>query len=151
MDPLSIIVMALATGAAAVGQSAIKDSYAAVRALLVRRFSSVGVDVLERDPSSPARQEVIKEDLARSGAADDRDVLAHIEQLLEAISQGGSSSAPGTKAVDLKQVRAAQIMIKSVIAEGKDVSAFTAQDVTVGGTFWVEGVEARSSEPDPKD
>jgi hypothetical protein len=150
MDPLSIIVTALATGAAAVAQSAVKDSYAAVRALLVRRFSSVGVDVLERDPSSPARQEVIKEDLVRSGAANDKEVLEHIEGLLEAISQSGSSSSHGTQAVDLKQVRAAQLVIKSVIAEGRDVGAFAAQDVVVGGTFWVEGVEARSGGSDPK-
>lgn len=155
LNQLTAIVMALATGAAAgtatAAESAVKDAYTAVRTLLARRFPSIGLDVLERDPGSPARQEVVKEDLASSGAAGDEEVLKHIERLLEAISKSATPSSHGTQAVDLNRVRAAQLVIKSVTAEGGNVGAFAAQDVTVGGTFWVENVEARDAASGPKD
>lgn len=155
MNALTAIVMALATGAAAgtatAAESAVKDAYAAVRGLLARRFPSVGLDVLERDPGSPARQDVVKEDLASSGAASDEEVLAHVERLLEAIAKNASPASHGTQAVDLNQVRAAQLVIKSVTAEGADAGAFAAHDVAVGGTFWVEDIVARSADSGPKD
>jgi hypothetical protein len=67
MDPLTSLVTALAAGAAAALQSTVeqvvKDSYAALKGLIQRKYTQVNVDQLEANPSSKSRRGVVEEDL----------------------------------------------------------------------------------------
>ena len=98
MDPLTSLVTALATGAAAALKStveqAVKDSYAALKKLIQRKYTQVRVDQLEINPSSKNRRGVIEEELKVAGADTDVEVLQLAQALLDAIR----SSTPETAA-----------------------------------------------------
>jgi hypothetical protein len=102
MDPISIIVLALAAGAAAaskdVAAQAVKDGYAGLKALIIRKFGSKGdvqgaVDQAEKKPDSEARQAVLKEELQAAGADKDDDLLKQAQALIELLKQHGASGA----------------------------------------------------------
>jgi hypothetical protein len=72
MDPISIIALALVAGAAAsakdVAAQVVKDGYAGLKALIVRKFGGKGdvqnaVEQIGKKPDSEARQAVVKEEL----------------------------------------------------------------------------------------
>jgi len=149
MDPLSMIVAALATGAAAVASSAVGDAYAAVKTLLRQRFDGVALETLEQNPKSAPRQEVVKEDLDTSGAARDEEFLQLVQQLLGAIEKSGAGSGP-VPAFDLEHVRAAELVIKRIVAEGPSTAILRGHDVEVTGMFEVSDVTVRSTESGPK-
>lgn len=75
MEPISIIIMALVAGAAAAikptTEQAIKDAYAGIKALILHRYGNIHVTLLEEDPTSKTHQAVLKEDLEKTGAAQD--------------------------------------------------------------------------------
>jgi hypothetical protein len=89
MDPLTSLVTALAAGTAAALQStveqAIKDSYAALKALIQRKYAQVNLDQLEANPSSKSRRGVVEEDLKAAGAETDAEVIQKAQGLLETI------------------------------------------------------------------
>ena len=99
MDPLTILATALVLGAAeglkpTAGQ-AIRDGYAGLKALLLRKLGErqeVG-DVLERveqKPDSEGRKTVLKEDLEAAGAHKDKELLAAAKDLLEKADPQGA-------------------------------------------------------------
>ena len=71
MDPITVIVAALAAGAAAglkpTAEQAIKDAYAGLKALILARYNRAApaLDQLEQAPESKARRAVVEEDLGR--------------------------------------------------------------------------------------
>src|SRR5262249_44949613 len=91
MEPITAIVTALALGAAAglkpVAEQAIKDSYAALKALITRKYAQVPLDQLEANPSSKSRQGVVEEELAAAQADQDPEVQQHAQALIEAIQR----------------------------------------------------------------
>src|SRR5260370_24017348 len=107
MDPISIIVMALVSGAAAAikptTEQAIKDSYAGIKGLIQRKFGRVDVAVLETDPASKARQAVVQEDLEKAGAGQDEELLRQAKALLDTI-QTHAPDAPRAVGVDLEDI-----------------------------------------------
>ena len=115
MDPISIIVTALVAGAATalkpITEQAIKDAYAGMKGLIQRKYGRVDVAVLETDPASQARQAVVKEDLERTGAGQDEEVLREAKALLDAI-QAHASNVPKAVGLDLvvNWVKSAQIL-----------------------------------------
>jgi hypothetical protein len=60
MDPVTVIVSALALGAAAglkdTASAVVQDAYGAVKALLVRHYADVDVGPVERRPDSVAQR-----------------------------------------------------------------------------------------------
>jgi hypothetical protein len=68
-------------------EQAVKDSYAALKGLIQRKYAQVNVDQLEANPSSKSRRGVVKEDLKAAGADADAEVLQHAQMLLEAIQR----------------------------------------------------------------
>lgn len=129
MDPISLIVAALVAGAVAsakdVAGDAIKDSYAALKELLKRRFSKAadqdsadekseapaGVDpnvVLEAHASSPETWDLpVREALKASGAAHDSEILAAAQALLDAADGAGGQS--GKYRVDARGAQGVQV------------------------------------------
>src|SRR5512136_480243 len=96
MDPISIIALALVAGAAAsakdVAAKAVKDGYAGLKALIVRKFGGKGdvqnaVEQMEKKPDSEARQGMVKEELQTVGADKDEEVLKLAQALVELLKQ----------------------------------------------------------------
>jgi len=124
MDPISIIVLALAAGAAAglkpTAENAIKDAYAGVKALIQRKYAKVDLTPLEQKPESTAKRESLREDLAEAGAGDDLALLDQVEKLLDVLEKHGQATATAI-GIDIKEVKAGALKIRQVTAEGTGI------------------------------
>jgi hypothetical protein len=94
MDPLSMIAIALTTGATAAlkptAEQAIKDAYAGLKALIQRKFGASSevakaVDGVETKPDSQGRQTTLKEELTAANVAQDQDILQAAQRLLDLV------------------------------------------------------------------
>lgn len=101
MDPLSLIVTAVATGAALglkpTVEQAIKDAYAGLKQLIIDRYGDRGdvaeaVENVESKPESEGRKAVLQEELEEAGAAEDEDVLEAAQALLEKADPEGAET-----------------------------------------------------------
>jgi hypothetical protein len=124
MEPVTMIATALALGAAAglkpTAEQAVKDAYAALKALIKSRYPKVSVEQLEEAAASKARRSVIEEDLTSVQAADDREVLQRAKNLMEAVHRHAPAAAAAV-GVDLDDIRAAAIEIEDIVAQGTGV------------------------------
>ena len=107
MDPITIIVTAIAAGAVAatkdVTAQAVKDGYAALKTLIVRKFGQKAdvadaVEVVEKKPDSEARQAVLREELETAGAAQDTELVRQAQALLDLLKQHGLTAGPSYQA-----------------------------------------------------
>ena len=150
MDPITIIVTALALGAAAglkpTAEQAVKDTYAGIKKLIQDKYQHINLALLEGDPASEARQGVVKEDLAKAKADQDEDVLRQAQALLDAI-QKHAPEAAGAVGVDLEDIKGASLTIEDIIATGTGVKV---KGADLSGDIGVKGVRAGfGGEPDP--
>ena len=94
MDPVTMIVLALAAGAAAglkpTAEQAVKDAYAGVKALILRKYANVDLTLLERKPDSEAKRQCMREDLADAGAGKDSELRRESQH----VDQGASKERP---------------------------------------------------------
>ena len=100
IDPVTIqttIVTALALGAAAglqeTAAQAVKDAYGAVKSLIQKKYRRVDLAILEDDPSSEARQAVVKEEIAKTDMAQDAELAELVRQLVDAIEANAPQAA----------------------------------------------------------
>ncbi len=109
MDPLSVILSAVVTGAATAlkptAEQAVKDAYAGLKRLIVNRYGdkadvSSAVEKVEAKPESEGRQLTLKEELTDAGADQDEELVQLAQALLEALK----STAEGRAAVSKYQV-----------------------------------------------
>jgi hypothetical protein len=149
MDPLTSLVTALAAGAATAlkptVEQAVKDSYAVLKGLIQRKYAQVNVELLEQDPTSASRRTVVKEDLAKTDAAQDADVLHTAKALLDEL-QRQVPDVPGAVGVDLHAIRAASLTIEDIIATGTGVKvdgADISSDMTIKGVRTISPGGAR--------
>ncbi len=114
MDPVSLVVTAMAQGAAsALGDTvsmAVKDAYAGLNALLLRRLGGtpsgqVALDEHENDPETWERP--LARAVADSGAATDPQVVAAASHLLSLVDPAGSDQ--GRYVVDLRGAQGVQV------------------------------------------
>jgi hypothetical protein len=142
MDPISIIVAALAAGAAAgvkpAAEQAIKDAYQGIKGLIKRKYARVNIEVLEGGPASDARKAVVREDLEQTGAGQDEEVLRQAQVVLEAIRKYAPEAARAV-GVTIEKVEAGAISISDVHAEGAGVII---RDGKIQGPIDVRGVRA---------
>jgi hypothetical protein len=142
MDPLTSIVTALAAGAAAALQSTVeqvvKDSYAALKGLIQRKYTKVNIDELEANPSSRNRRGVVEEDLKAVRADQDAEVLQHAQALLEAIQRQVPQIVTAI-GVELKDIEGAALAIRRVIATGTGVKI---EQGKFSGDITIEDVHA---------
>lgn len=102
MDPLSIIVTALAAGAAEAAKpaaaQAVKDAYAGLKALILRKFGQLGTPLqgVEEKPTSEARQAALKAELGEAGAERDAELRAVLDALVQALRQHAPQSIPAS-------------------------------------------------------
>lgn len=149
MDPINIIDTALVTGAAAalkpVAEQAIKDGYDGLKGLIHRKYRHIDIAVLETDPTSKARQAVVKEDLAKSGAGLDEEVLCLAKALLDTI-QAYASDVPQTVGLDLEDIKGASLTAERILAEGPYATGVKVKSADIQGDIRFSDVTARSKE-----
>jgi RIP homotypic interaction motif len=99
LDPVTLIVTALAAGAASALQdgapAAVKDAYARLKALVTRRFihRPKGELVLTEHESAPQTWEKpLAAELFASGAEGDLDLVAAAQALMNLLDEAGSRS-----------------------------------------------------------
>ncbi|RIK53553.1 MAG: hypothetical protein DCC57_08160 [Chloroflexi bacterium] len=153
MEPVTLIVTAVALGAAAglkpTVEQAVKDAYAGIKTLILRKYGAVGLEAVEKKPDSKPKQESLAEDLQEAGAAQDTELLAQAQALIDAVEQSkiGAEAAVAI-GVDLKKVKAAALRIADVTASGTGVKV---EEGEFTGDVDIRGVRAGVDRPpDPK-
>lgn len=113
MDPITLIVTALAAGAAAgvkdAASAVVKDAYAGLKALVKKRLGEEpGTElVLARYEQAPETwQAPLMAELAGTGADGDRDLIAAAQALLDLIDETGGA---GKYAVDVRGAMGVQV------------------------------------------
>jgi hypothetical protein len=151
MDPISIIVTALVLGAAAglkpTSEQAVKDAYAGLKALLQRKFARVNVALVEDDPTSQSRQNVVKEDLAKVNADHDAEVIKAAQVLLDTVRDQAPDMAIAV-GVNLEDIKAASLRLSDIIATGTGVNVKRAK---LSGDIEIRQVRAGSDTASKKD
>jgi hypothetical protein len=132
MDPITIIATAVVAGAAAaskdVAAQAVRDAYAGLKALIVRRFGGEAdvedaVQGVEKKPESDAREAVLKEELEGAGADQDAEVLKQAQALLELLEKHN----------ELPAAYQATVYGSGAIAQGPGAVAAGERGVAIGG------------------
>jgi len=152
MDPVTSIVTALVSGAAAGLQptvtQAIKDGYASLKALLKRKYAHVSVEQLEQNPTSTARRDVVEEDLTKTDAAQDEELLRAAKALLDAIQRQAPETA-ATIGVDLEAIKGASLTIEHIIATGATATGVRAKSVETTGDITIRDVQTHDGGASP--
>jgi hypothetical protein len=122
MDPVSLIVMSLAAGAAAglkpTAEAAVRDAYAAIKGLLGRKYRGIQLEPLEQRPESDAKRASLKEDLEQEGAADDEELLEAARALAAAVKRHDPTAAKSAGVI-IEDVTAGNLRIRSIDSEGE--------------------------------
>jgi hypothetical protein len=145
VDPVSLIVLAVAAGAAAglkdSAADAVKEAYGALKRRILERHR-VDVSAVERKPDSEHKRASLKEDLADAGAGDDVELREAARRLLAEVAKHdpGAAQAVG---VDLERVTAGFISIGDVDVRGA-ATGFKGRDVNVGGGIHIGDIRADS-------
>ena len=114
MDPITLIVTALAAGAALGAQDTVsamvKDVYAGLKALVKKRLGDgPGAElVLAKHEQAPETwQAPLMAELAETGADGDRDLIAAAQALLDLLAE--AEGRPGKYTVDARGTQGVQI------------------------------------------
>ncbi|MBI3804968.1 MAG: hypothetical protein HY282_14530 [Nitrospirae bacterium] len=149
MDPISIIVTALATGAAAglkpTAAKVIQDAYEGIKGLILRKYGETSVPLLEKDPASVSRRGVVKEELERAEAGSDPELLTQAKVLLDAVQQHAPEAAEKI-GVDLEEIKGASLRISDILASGTGVKVRKAE---LTGDIEIKGVRAGGGSENP--
>ncbi len=148
MDPVSLIVGALASGAASglkktVG-TAIADGYKYLKGLISDRYG-LSTDALDKKPESPVQRAALRESLADAGAGGDSELLRAAQALLVAI-EADDPAAAETVGVELSRINAGEIDIEAIKASG-GATGVKASDITAD-SMKIKDVDARGQGAD---
>ncbi|MEM7578432.1 MAG: hypothetical protein AAF316_01030 [Cyanobacteria bacterium P01_A01_bin.80] len=122
MDP---ITTAIVTATAAVGSSAIKDSYSALIALLKKKFGEKNdlveaVNKLEAKPKSKARKDTVQEEVETAKVNDDPEIVQLAQDLLDKIKEqpGGQQIINQTQTNTVRDVKVGNDFNFAPVQEG---------------------------------
>ena len=114
MDPITLIVTALAAGAAAGAQDTVsamvKDGYAGLKALVKKRLGGrpgAELALAGHEQAPETWQAPLMAELAQSGADGDRDLIAAAQALLDLV--GGAEGRTGKYTVDVRTAQGVQV------------------------------------------
>ena len=145
MDHVTIIVAALAAGAAAglsgAAEQSVMDAYGAIKQWIQDRYADISLKNLVKDPGSKNRQGVLAEELAEAGARQDADLLAKVQALSEALAE----SEEGRRAAEVVGVKIDDVVVKGnailtdITSSGAGVIL---RKTDIGGSLEIRGVRA---------
>ena len=152
MDAATFITTALAAGASALysgalkgltsaASDAIKDAYHGARDFIKKKYSKVGVDSLESEPSSRRGQAIVKEDLERTQADSDGELLILAQKLLKVVNEYSSSTIKAVSGVTFDEIEAGGDILLENIRAGRG-SGVSVEHVKAGRNVTVRGIEA---------
>lgn len=131
MDPITLIVTALATGAVAglkpTAEKVVKDAYDGLKAIIKDKYerSREAVPVLENDPASTAGKAVVRESLEKDGAGQDEALLRQAQAVLKAVEEREPTAAEAA-GVRIEDIRSgASVNIRRIVSAG----AFSASNI----------------------
>ena len=114
MDPITLIVTALAAGAALgvtdTASSAVKDAYAGLKALVRKRFAGrpdAELLLIRHEEAPEPWQAPLMAELAETAADHDRDLVAAAEALMSLVDAAGARA--GKYTVDARGAQGVQI------------------------------------------
>jgi hypothetical protein len=114
MDPITLIVTALAAGAALglteTASSAVKDAYASLNALVRKRFTGrpeAELVLTKHEKTPEAWQAPLMAELGEAGADRDPDLVAAARALMSLVDEGGARA--GKYTVDARGARGVQV------------------------------------------
>jgi hypothetical protein len=142
MDPVTLVVVALAAGAAAglrdTAADAVKQAYSALLAVVKRRYPGADIASVEESPESEEIRGNLVRELQAAGAEPGPDVLEPAWTVLRALEDQdpGRFAAIG---VDLERVKGAFIDIVGVTGE---VGGVRVRDAEVTGGITIKDVRA---------
>ena len=121
MEPITVIVSALAAGAAAglkpMAEGVIKDAYSAIKSFIKKKYDKVDLTPLEAKPESETKRASLAEDLTDAGAANDLELLDQAKQVIDAVKQYDPESASAIGIV-LREVEAEYLEVRKIITDG---------------------------------
>lgn len=133
MDPVSVIVTALATGAAAglggTAKDAITDGYAALKTFLKNRYGSVRVAKLEEEPASKANQQMVEMDLQNAGARNDEELLRLAQSVVKLILERAPDTVQAV-GLSIEGLEAGELLADNIQSSGP---AVVVKDTKVAG------------------
>ena len=144
MDPVSIVVMAIALGATAglksTAEQAVKDLYAGLKKQISTKYASAktGVALIEKDPKSKTFQTATQELLEKTEASKDQELLDKAIQLVEAV-QKAEPETVAAFGVSLKDIKDASLEISQIESSGDGVQVEKAR---IQGPIKIKGVRA---------
>ena len=148
MDPISIIVAAVAAGAAAGlkanAETIIKDAYEGIKALIRGRYAQVDLSPIENRPESDSKRGSLAEDLSDAGAAQDLELLDQAKALADLVKERAPATGPAI-GVDLERVSAAYLNVRKVVAQGTGVKV---REGTFSGGIDIGEVQAGGTDPE---
>ena len=114
MDPITLIVTALAAGAALgvkdTASATVTDAYAGLKTLVRRRLGGAPhaeLVLAEHERAPETWQAPLMTELADAGADRDRDLVAAAQALLDLLGEGGARAAK--YAVDVRDAQGVQV------------------------------------------
>lgn len=142
MDPITVIVTALATGAASgvsgTAKNAITDAYGALKAFVKKRYGNVQVETLEKEPSSPTRQKEIKKELKKGAAGEDLELLRQARAVIDLVQEYAPQAAE-VVGVTIAKLKAQSLYVRNIESSGIGVKVI---GTTIKGDAVIEGVRA---------
>lgn len=98
MDPITAAVLAVLPAIASdVAKDAVRDAYAALKAVIRRKWGDAAplaraIDAIEADPDSKALAAVLEEKVAETSADRDKEVIEALQTLLKRMQAEGVAS-----------------------------------------------------------
>lgn len=121
MEPITVIVSALAAGAAAglkpMAEGAIKDAYNAIKSFITKKYEKVDLTPLEAKPESENKRASLAEDLTDAGAANDVELLDQAKQVIDAVAKHDPESASAIGII-LREVEAQYLEVRKIVTDG---------------------------------
>ena len=124
MEPITVIITAIATGAAAAlsptAKEAVHDLYAGLKKLIQDKYhqANSSLEALEKKPESASKRDSLQEDLQDSGAENDAELLQQAQALLKAIEEQVPQIAQAI-GIKLEDVKAANVRLQEIIVSGE--------------------------------
>lgn len=110
MDPVSLIVGALAAGVSATGKNAVQDAYEALKRLVAARLAGrrpAEVALAEHEVDPGTWHQPLTKAVAESGAAADEAIVAAAQRVMALVDVPGT--AAGRYTVDLRSAQGVQL------------------------------------------
>jgi len=142
VDPITLVVSAVALGAAAglkdTAAAAVTDAYAALKGLITQRYRDVDVTPVEKKPESEAKRDSLHEDLTEADAGADEELFAAARRVVDQVRAHDdvTGSALG---IDLERVQAEFLRVHRVESDGTGVRV---RDGTFRGGIEIDDVRA---------